>query len=233
MGKTEVVLISGASRGISRFLAEHFLRKGSVVYGCSRSPVDWKRDRYFHHALDVANERQVNRLFSSIRKQQGHLDITINSAAVASMNHFLLMPIATAKKIVDTNLIGTFLICRESAKLMKKAGYGRIINFTSIAVPLKIEGEAVYAASKSAVETLTCIIAREVAPYGITCNAIGPAPVKTDLLRGISAEKLGRLLERLSIKKFSMFEDIANLVDFLTAPTSGSITGQVIYLGGP
>ena len=233
MKRTDVVLITGTSRGIGRYLAEHFLKKGSIVYGCSRSPVERTRPRYFHHVADVTNESQVKELFSSIKKHHGRLDITINNAGIAFMNHFLLMPVSTARKIVDTNLIGTFLICRESVKLMRKAGYGRIINFSSVAVPLNIEGEAVYAASKSAVGTLTRIIAREVSPYGITCNAIGPAPVRTDLLHGISSKKLDRLINSLAIKKFCKFEDIANIVDFLVAPASGSITGQVIYLGGP
>lgn len=233
MKKTNVVLITGTSRGIGRFLAEHFLKRGSVVYGCSRSPVEWTRPRYFHQVVDVTNESQVKELFSSIKKRHDRLDITINNAGIASMNHFLLMPVSTAKKIVNTNLIGTFLICRESAKLMKKARYGRIINFSSVAVPLNVEGEAVYAASKSAVGTLTRIIARELSPYGITCNAIGPAPVRTDLLHGISSKKLDELIGKLTIKKFCTFEDIANIIDFLVAPASGSITGQIIYLGGP
>lgn len=233
MKKTNVVLITGTSRGIGRFLAEHFLKRGSVVYGCSRSPVEWTRPRYFHQVVDVTNESQVKELFSSIKKRHDRLDITINNAGIASMNHFLLMPVSTAKKIVNTNLIGTFLICRESAKLMKKAKYGRIINFSSVAVPLNVEGEAVYAASKSAVGTLTRIIARELSPYGITCNAIGPAPVRTDLLHGISSKKLDELIGKLTIKKFCTFEDIANIIDFLVAPASGSITGQIIYLGGP
>ena len=233
MKRTDVVLITGTSRGIGRHLAEHFLKKGSIVYGCSRSPVERPRPGYFHHVADVTNENQVKTMFSSIKKHHGRLDITINNAGIASMNHFLLMPVSTARKIVDTNLIGTFLICRESVKLMKKRRYGRIINFSSVAVPLNIEGEAVYAASKSAVGTLTRIIAREVSPYGITCNAIGPAPVRTDLLQGISSKKLDRLINSLTIKKFCTFGDITNIVDFLVAPASGSITGQVIYLGGP
>ncbi len=233
MKKNNVVLITGTSRGIGRYLAEHFLRKGDIVYGCSRSQVDWRKPRYYHHVADVTNEGQVKELFSSIRKRHGRLDITISNAGIASLNHFLLMPVSTARKIVDTNLIGTFLVCRESAKMMMKAKYGRIVNFSSIAVPLGLEGEAIYAAAKSAVVTLTRIIAREVSPYGITCNAIGPAPVKTDLLRGVSSKKLKDLLSKLAIKKFCRFEDIASLVDFLVSPASGSITGQVIYLGGP
>jgi 3-oxoacyl-[acyl-carrier protein] reductase len=142
------------------------------------------------------------------------------------------MPGATARKIVETNLLGPFLVCRESAKLMKKHRYGRIVNFSTIAVPMHLEGEAIYAASKSAVVTFTQIIARELAEFGITCNVVGPAPIETDLIRGVPAEKIDRIVNNLAIKRLGRFEDIANVIDFFIRPESDFITGQVIYLGG-
>jgi 3-oxoacyl-[acyl-carrier protein] reductase len=142
------------------------------------------------------------------------------------------MPSSTARKIVETNLLGPFLVCRESAKLMKKHRYGRIVNFSTIAVPMHLEGEAIYAASKSAVVTFTQIIARELAEFGITCNVVGPAPIETDLIRGVPAEKIDRIVNNLAIKRLGRFEDIANVIDFFIRPESDFITGQVIYLGG-
>jgi 3-oxoacyl-[acyl-carrier protein] reductase len=121
-------------------------------------------------------------MFSEIRSKEGRLDVLINNAGIASMNHSLLMPIETANKIMQTNFTGTFLFCREAPRLMQLHRYGRIVNFTSVAVPLQFEGEAVYAAPKAAVITLTQILAREFASLGITVNAIGPAPVQTDLI---------------------------------------------------
>lgn len=232
MKEREVVMITGTRKGIGRFLVQHFLRKDAIVEGCSRNPVDWRLPDYTHHIADVANEAQVKAVFSSIRKRHGRLEIVINNAGMASMNHFLLMPGSTAAKIVETNLYGTFLVCREGAKVMKKHGYGRIVNFSTIAVPMRLKGEAIYAASKSAVVTFTKVIARELAEFGITCNTVGPAPVDTDLIRGVPPEKINQLVNNLPIKKLGCFEDVANVIDFFVRPESSAVTGQVIYLGG-
>ena len=111
-------------------------------------------------------------MFSLIRKKYGRLDVLINNAGIGSMNHSILIPIETVHRILITNVVGTFLLSRKAAKLMKKNNFGRIVNFVSIAIPLKLEGAAAYAASKAAILTLTEIMAREYADYGISVNAI-------------------------------------------------------------
>lgn len=232
MKEREVVLISGTRKGIGRFLVEYFIRKGYIVEGCSRKHVDFSFPNYTHHIVDVTDEGQVRGMVSSIKKRHGRLHIAINNAGIALMNHILLMPIGAVANIMNTNMNGTFLVCRESAKLMKSHHYGRIVNFSTIAVPMQLEGEAIYAASKSAVETFTKIIARELADFGITCNVVGPAPIATDLIRGVPSEKINNLINRLAIKRMSRFEDIANVIDFFVRPESDAVTGQVIYLGG-
>jgi 3-oxoacyl-[acyl-carrier protein] reductase len=227
-----VMLITGTRKGIGRFLAEYYIKKGYSVEGCSRTEPDWHLPNYFHHLIDISDETQVKQMFFEIQKRQNRLDFVINNAGIASMNHILLTPAATVDKILATNLKGTFLICRESAKRMKKRRQGRIVNLTTVAVPLNLEGEAIYAASKSAVESLTRIIARELAEFGITCNAVGPSPIETDLIQGIGREKIEKIIQRLSIKRMGRFDDIANVIDFFIKPESEYITGQIIYLGG-
>ena len=233
MNGREVVLITGASKGIGRFLVEHFVKKGAIVEGCDLRPIDRVFPDYTHHIADVGNEDQVKAMFSSIRRRHDRLDIIINNAGIASMNHFLLMPSVTAMKIIKTNIYGTFLICREGAKLMKKHRYGRIVNFSTIAVPMHLEGEAIYAASKSAVVTFSKVIARELSDFGITCNVVGPAPIQTDLIRGVSLDKIDKLIDRLAMKRLGCVEDVANVIDFFVHRESSSVTAQVIYLGGP
>ncbi|GIV86241.1 MAG: oxidoreductase [Chloroflexus sp.] len=232
MTEQEVVLITGTSRGIGRFLVEHFLQRGALVEGCARSPVDWELPGYTHHQVDVSNEGQVKAMLSAIQRRHGRLDIAINNAGIAAMNHALLTPGETASRILNINVLGSFLVCREAAKLMRRRNYGRIVNFSTIAVPLRLEGEALYAAAKSAVEMLTRILAREFAPFGITVNAIGPTPIETDLIRSVPREKLQHIIDTLAIRRFGTFADIAHVIDFFVHPASNYITGQVIYLGG-
>jgi len=232
MNNRHVILITGTRKGIGRYLANHYVRKEFFVEGCSRKSPALELPNYRHHKVDITDESQVKTMFSSIRKQHGRLDIVINNAGIALMNHMLLTPSTTVDRIMNTNVRGTFLICRESAKLMQKHRFGRIVNFTSIAVPMDLAGEAIYAASKSAVESLTRVIARELAEFGITCNAVGPTPIETDLIRAVPEDKIDKIIDRLAIKRMGRFEDVVNVIDFFIKPESDYITGQVIYLGG-
>ena len=187
--KKKVILITGTRKGIGKYLAEYYLEKQFIVIGCSRGESTILNEHYKHYCLNVIDEPQVKKLFSEIQRDFGSLNILINNAGIASMNHSLLTSIDTVKKILETNVIGMFLFSREAAKLMRKTNDGRIVNFSTVAVPLKLEGEAVYAASKAAINTLTQILAIEFAPFGITVNAIGPTPVKTDLIKNVPEDK--------------------------------------------
>ncbi|MEH7250884.1 SDR family oxidoreductase [Neobacillus niacini] len=227
-----ITLITGTRKGIGKYLAKHYVSEGHFVIGCSRSEPDWSLEGYKHFQLDVSDETAVKAMFSFIKENHGRLDHLINNAGIASMNHFLLTPISTVNKILNTNVVGTFLFSREAAKLMQKRGYGRIVNFTTVAAPLKLEGEAIYAASKAAVISFTEVIARELSTYGITVNSIGPTPIETELIRSVPKEKLEALINRQAIKRYGTVEDVANAVDFFLQKESSFITGQTLFLGG-
>ena len=231
---SRIILITGARKGIGKALAEHFLALGDTVIGCSRTLPDWAENfsNYEHFTLDVGDEEKVLQMFGKIRKTYGKLDALINNAGIASMNHSLLTPIETVKNIFSTNTIGTFLFCREAAKIMRKKKFGRIVNFATVATPLKLEGEAIYAASKAAIVSLTETLAREYADFGITVNAVGPTPIETDLVRNVPQEKMNRLIQRQAIHRYGTFEDVINVADFFLRAESDFVTGQVIYLGG-
>lgn len=231
-----ITVITGTSKGIGEYLAKYYLSKGHIVYGCSRTMPKWVDENvknYFHYLLDVSDEKAVKKMFIDIRKKHGHLENLINNAAMASMNHVLLFPLMKVEELLNTNIIGTFLFCREASKLMKKNKYGRIINFTSGAVRLKIEGESIYAASKAGIESFTQIIAKELGEFGITANIVCPGPVKTDLIAGVDPQKIEKnFLGQQSVKRYCTFEDIVNVIDFYLKPESDFISGQALYLGG-
>lgn len=227
-----VTVITGTRKGIGKFLAQHYVEKGHLVVGCSRGEIDWSLENYEHVQLDVGDEDAVRELFRQLRSR-GRLDNLINNAGTAYLNHSLLTPASAMSKTFTTNVLGSFLFCREAARLMKKRRYGRIVNFTSSAVPLKLDGETAYATSKAGIVMMTGVLARELAPLGITVNAIGPGVVSTDLIRGLPEETLQRVLASHAIPRLTMLEEVANVVDFLVAPECGIVTGQAIYLGGP
>ena len=227
-----VFLITGTRKGIGKYLVEHYSGQGHQVVGCSRGQATFESESYRHFCLDVSDEAAVRQMFAEISSQHGRLDVLINNAGIASMNHALLMPTKTAREIFETNFLGTFLMCREAARLMRKHGYGRIINFATVATPLKLEGEAVYAASKAAVINFTQIIAREFAEFGITANVVAPTPIQTDLIKSVPEDKLIELLKRQAIKRPGELRDVSNVIDFFIRPESDFITGQVLFLGG-
>lgn len=232
MNPEKTMLITGTRKGIGQYLVDYYIQKGFMIFGCSRGPVEYAYEHYKHFCLDVADEPKVKAMFAEISRSHGHLDILINNAGIASMNHILLTPTNSVHKILDTNIVGTFLFCREAAKIMLKKRNGRIVNFATVAAPLKLEGEAIYAASKAAIVSLTEILSRELAEFGITVNAVGPTPTKTDLIRSVPKEKIDRLLQMQAINRFGEFRDISNVIDFFIQPESDFITGQVLYLGG-
>jgi 3-oxoacyl-[acyl-carrier protein] reductase len=228
-----VALVTGTRTGIGRALAEHLLAAGYTVVGCSRKPLDALIDgSYTHVVCDVADENGVIDMVRGIGRAHGRLDVLVNNAGIASMNHFLLTPTATLRRILATNVEGAFAVSRESAKLMRRRRFGRIVNLSTVAVPMRLAGEAAYAASKAAVEELTRVLAHEVGSFGITVNAIGPTPIRTDLIAGVPEDAIKKITERLAIPRLGEFRDVRNVLDFLISPASDFVTGQVIYLGG-
>ncbi len=228
----KVILITGTRKGIGKELAEYYLSLGCNVIGCSRGPGTIINSGYRHYELDVSNEKDVVKMVRAAKKEFKRIDILLNNAGIASMNHFLTTPYQTVQNIFNTNFFGTFLFSREVSKVMMRQKFGRIVNYTTVASALRLEGEAIYAASKGAIENFTQTISKEVAPYNITVNAIGPTPVETDLIKTVPKDKIADLLDKQAIKRFGTFEDIKNVIDFFIDDKSNFITGQIIYLGG-
>lgn len=231
MSDQPVLVITGTSRGIGHHLAEHYLAQNWVVAGCSRSQTNIVHKNYHHTEVDVTDEKQVVAWIKSVARKLGKIDATINNAGAASMNHIFLTPGKTVDRLMDLNFKGSFLVSRETAKVMSKRKYGRIVNFSSVAVPLSLEGEAVYVASKGAITEFSRCIARELSDMNITVNVVAPPPIDTDLTRKVPKANMQRLLDKMVFHRFGEFDDVTNVTDFFLDPRSSMVSGQVITLG--
>jgi 3-oxoacyl-[acyl-carrier protein] reductase len=226
------MLITGTRKGIGRHLAETYARRGYLVEGCSRGAASFEAEGYTHTEMDITDEKAVKAWISSVSRRHGRIDCVLNNAAVASMNHVLLTPAKTANRMLAVNVTATMLVCRDAAKVMMRRRYGRIVNFTTIVDPIGLAGEAIYAASKSAVKTFTRILAFELGAWGITCNSFGATPIMTDMIKGVPQDKIDAVVNNLAIKRLGSLDDCVNVCDFFINPLSDNITAQVIYLGG-
>lgn len=229
----QVVLITGASRGIGAHLTAHLRGLGAWVAACARSLEERDHgEQGWDTPVDVTDEARVVAWIRAVRRRQGRIDVLVNNAGAARMNHSLLTPTSTLRAALELNYLAAFVASREAVKVMKRRSYGRIVNLTTVAVPMLIEGELAYAASKAALETATRVMAREVAGFGVTCNLVGPCPVDTDLIRGVPADKMDALLARLPLRSKASLEDVAYAVEVFARPAARHLTGQVLYLGG-
>ncbi len=204
--------------------------------GCSRKETQLSHKNYRHFCLDVCDEKAVVSMVREVKREFKRIDTLINNAGIASLNHTLTTPLKSVEKVFETNFFGSFLFLREVAKVMslsrKEGGNFNIVNFATIATPLRLEGEAVYAASKAAVINLTQTAAKELAPLGIRVNALAPTPIKTDLIKNVPENKINELLAKQAFHRFGEFEDILNVIDFFIDEKSAFITGQTLFLGG-
>lgn len=226
------MVVTGTSRGIGRGVTEHFLARGYRVAGCSRGLATLTADGYQHAQVDVGDEEAVRAWIKSVRRTWGHIDVLVSSAALAPANLLMMTTSgAVLEELLRTNIAGTYYVCREAAATMTLQRAGRIITMSSMAAALLDEGTSAYAASKSAVVTMTKVLAKELAPLGITCNTIAPSMVETGALEALGEAVVARARERLTLKRTVSIEEICHLVAFLAAPESACITGQVIHMG--
>jgi len=231
--KKKLVLITGTSRGIGAYLAKHYLLKGYIVIGCSRSISVIDEIDYFHIQSDISEELEILKVFSFIRKQFGYIDVLINNAAInPAIMSAALLPYESIQKAYKVNVFATMLFCREAVKLMSRKKFGRIINIGSMASKHEVPGEGLYTSTKAAVIAYTRVLAKEVYKQGITANVVAPSAIETELSKQINVNALKEVLLRNAIHKMGEFSDVSNVIDLLINEESSSITGQVIFLGG-
>lgn len=226
------MLVTGSSRGIGLGLARHFVSVGYHVLGCSRGPSGWESEHYEHTMLDVADEPSVSKWVRRGRARWKRIDALVCSAAFGPASHPLALTGTDLwRDVMRTNVDGTFFVCREVGKLMAAQRYGRIVTLSSMAAALHIEGTAAYSASKSAIVEMTKVLAREMAPAGVTCNVVGISLVMTEMVTALGSSVTERALERLTIKRPLSIEEVCHAVEFFCSRASSAVTGQVLQLG--
>jgi 3-oxoacyl-[acyl-carrier protein] reductase len=220
-------LITGTSQGLGLALAERLLADGWTVHGFSRGPQDLAHANFTAHTVDVTDEAAVRAAVATIA-EAGRIDLLVNNAGAASMNALLLTPGETAERLMRVNYLGTFHCLQAVGKVMVRQRAGRIINLTTVAVPLSLEGEAAYVASKAAVEALTKVAAKELAPSGVVVTAVGFGPVDTKLTRAVPKAALAKINNEIGRPEGTT---MSQAVDFILAHMHTAEGGQVAYLG--
>ncbi|WP_340646698.1 SDR family oxidoreductase [Phenylobacterium sp.] len=228
----KVVLVTGASRGVGLTIARHFLDQGATVIGLARGLAGLDDKAYSHLQVDVGDATAVQQAFLAIGKLSPHLDIVINNAAVLTSQYALIMSPTAAQAMLNTNLLGPFMVSREAAKLMRKRKWGRIINISSMAVSLEPMGDSIYAASKAGLSTLANVMAKEFAALNVTCNTLAITAVETEMLGQLPRDKVEAVVARLPIPRLATDDDILNVIDFFASERSAYVTAQTVFLGG-
>jgi len=225
---SSTALITGSSRGLGLALAERLLADGWTVHGFARGPQTLAHARFRPHAVDVSDEAAVRAAIAGIAAE-GRIDLLVNNAGAASLNSVLLTPGEVAATLMRVNYLGAFHCLQAAGKAMVRQRSGLIVNLTTVAVPLRLEGEAAYVASKAAVEALTQVAAAELAPQGVRVLAAGFGPVDTALTRAVPRGKLAEINERIGRPQGTT---VPEAVDFLVALIGDASvpSGSVRYL---
>ncbi len=226
-------LITGSSRGLGRGLAEHYADGGHRVFGCSRGPSDFAHENYQHMTADIGAEADVRALFREIKAAGGQIDVLVNNAGASLSRYALLTTAEEADQILRTNLLGAFMVMREAIKHMKRKRHGRIINFTSISVPLGSSGRAIYSASKAALENLAFTVSGELVGEDITVNTIGPSIIAgSGMVEELGEAALEQARAKLLKPDAIDVAEVAHAIDFFAAAEARNITNQTVYFGG-
>ena len=224
-----MIIVTGASRGLGKAIAERLTENGEKVIGLARS-IDGLEIEGF--VCDVSDYTSVKTAAREVKRMKTPVKAFINSAGVASMNMAVTTDESTVQKLIQTNLVGTIYCCQLFAPIMLRQKHGSFINFSTIAVALALKGESVYVASKAGVEAFSRTFAREMADFNVRVNCIAPGPIRTDLLRGITDAQIEKITSQQVIPKQYQKSDVCDLVELLIDERASSLSGQVLNVGG-
>jgi len=237
----KVVIVTGAARGIGRAIALEFAREGANVIvndileesSSVAGEIEKMGVKSLFVKADVSKEQEVINMFSRAVDAFSRVDVLVNNAGIIRDALIHKISLEDWEAVIETNLKGAFLCCREAAKYMMRQGYGRIINISSVTGQMGNIGQSNYAASKAGIIGLTKALALELARYGdITVNAIAPGLTRTEMTGRVPEKIIKRFIDRIPLGRMAEPEEIAHLAVFLASDKARYITGQVIAING-
>ncbi|MCP3897044.1 3-oxoacyl-ACP reductase FabG [Moraxella sp.] len=235
----KIVLVTGASRGIGRAIAQKFAEEGHFVIGTATSEKGAEAiEEYLSEAggigrvLDVCDEEAIDNLFEEIDSVYGSVNVLVNNAGITKDGLLMRMKNEDWSDVIDTNLTSIYRTSRRAIKGMMKARSGRIINITSVVGQMGNAGQANYAASKAGVEGFTRALAREIGSRGVTVNCVAPGFVETDMTEELDERLINSMLDAVPLGRMAQPEEIAAAVTFLASDEASYITGEVLAVNG-
>lgn len=236
--KNKIALVTGASNGIGKAIVKRLIEENYFVLAIDidkengmRLQTEMGADKIRFMQVDICVEEKTTELFKQISIEFGQLDVLVNNAGIIRDNMIWKMPMEDFDAVINVNLKGTWLMCKEAAKIMKNKNSGRIINIASRAW-LGNRGQSNYSASKAGIIGLTRVLALELGKNNVLVNAIAPGLIDTPLSQKLEKGVLQKLIEAQPTKTMGKPEDIANVVAFLANEKTQFITGQTIYVDG-
>ncbi|HBD94674.1 MAG: 3-oxoacyl-[acyl-carrier-protein] reductase [Spirochaetes bacterium GWF1_31_7] len=239
--KDKIALVTGASRGIGRAIAETFAAGGAklIITATSNAIETVAKEIGSQFGVevisfygDISDENVVKSLFKTIAEKFGRLDICVNNAGITKDGLSMRMSADDFDAVINVNLRSVFLVSKEAALMMMKEKYGKIVNMSSIVGVRGNAGQANYAASKAGIIGITKSMAVELAKRNITINAIAPGFIDTDMTKAISDKAKEEFMKLIPMERAGSAQDIANAVAFFASDMSKYITGQTLVVDG-
>jgi len=239
--KDKVAIVTGASRGIGKAIAEKFCQEGAVCVVCSRSKervskmaeeLEKTGAKVFAVQADISKKEDVESLVDVTLHEFERIDILVNNAGITRDTLLMRMKDADWEDVLNTNLTGVFLCTRAVTRQMLKQRNGRIINISSVIGLTGNVGQANYAAAKAGIIGFTKSVARELGRRNITVNAVAPGYIATDMTASLSEEYKQRMFELIPLGRSGTPEDVAEVAAFLASDSANYITGQIIQVDG-